>query len=153
MDTNSIYHVGDVTIVRIPELILDTNTPEYLYPEWDPSFLQDNEKWLVPGNMDEKRMHVIQSIHTWVLRTIRHTILIDTATGNDKERLWSPQLNRLKLPYLERLKEIGVTPEMVDYVILTHLHVDHVGWNTHLVEGQMGTYIPQCEVCFFKGRG
>ena len=83
----------------------------------------------------EKNYHVFQSIHTWVLRTKQHTILIDTGAGNDKERIWMPRLNRLKSPYLERLKAAGVTPAMVDYVILTHLHVDHVGWNTQLVDG------------------
>lgn len=62
----------------------------------------------------------------------------------------SPQLNRLKLPYLERLKAIGVTPEMVDYVILTHLHVDHVGWNTHLVEGRWEPTFPNAKYVFSK---
>jgi glyoxylase-like metal-dependent hydrolase (beta-lactamase superfamily II) len=125
-----VYHVGNATITRIPELILDSNSPEYLYPQWDPAFLLEHEHWLVPENMDRTRTHVIQSIHTWLIRTKQHAILIDTATGNDKERVWFPRLNRLKTPYLERLKDAGVTPEMVDYVILTHLHVDHVGWNT-----------------------
>jgi glyoxylase-like metal-dependent hydrolase (beta-lactamase superfamily II) len=150
MDQNQVYRVGDATVTRIPEFILDSNTPGYLYPQWDPSFIQDHEHWLVPGNMDRTRTHVIQSIHTWVLRTEQHTILIDTATGNDKERVWMPRFNQLRTPYLERLKAAGVTPEMVDYVILTHLHVDHVGWNTRLVDGVWRPTFPNATYVFSK---
>ncbi|HWQ49449.1 MAG TPA: MBL fold metallo-hydrolase [Methanosarcina sp.] len=150
MDTNHVYRVGEVTVTRVPELILDSNTPEYLYPQWDPSFIQEHETWLVPGNMDKTCTHVFQSIHTWVLRTKQHTILIDTGAGNDKERIWIPRLNRLKSPYLERLKAAGVTPAMVDYVILTHLHVDHVGWNTQLVDGAWEPTFPNATYVFSK---
>ena len=145
-----VYHVGNATITKIPELILDSNSPEYLYPQWDPAFLLEHEHWLVPENMDQTRTHVIQSIHTWLIRTRQHTILIDTATGNDKERVWFPRLNRLNTPYLERLKAAGVTPEMVDCVILTHLHVDHVGWNTRLVDGVWEPTFPNATYVFSK---
>ena len=127
------YHVGNATITKIPELILDANTPEYLYPDWDPLFPGEHKDWLVPENMDSTRTHLIQSIHSWLVRTDEHTILIDTAAGNDKERAWSPRFHRLNTPYLERLRAAGVTPEMVDYVILTHIHIDHVGWNTRRI--------------------
>lgn len=150
MDTNHVYRVGEATVTRVPELILDSNTPEYLYPQWDPSFIQEHEKWLVPENMDRTRTHVFQSIHTWVIRTKQHTILIDTGAGNDKERIWMPRLNRLKSSYLERLKAAGVTPAMVDYVILTHLHVDHVGWNTQLVDGAWEPTFPNATYVFSK---
>jgi len=150
MDTNRVYRVGEATVTRVSELSLDSNTPEYLYPQWEPSFIQEHEKWLVPGNMDRTRTHVFQSIHTWVLRTKQHTILIDTGAGNDKERIWMPRLNRLKSPYLERLKAAGVTPAMVDYVILTHLHVDHVGWNTQLVDGAWEPTFPNATYVFSK---
>ncbi|MDW5550626.1 MBL fold metallo-hydrolase [Methanosarcina sp.] len=85
-----------------------------------------------------------------MLRTKQHTILIDTGVGNDKERIWIPRLNRLKSPYLKRLKAAGVTPAMVDYVILTHLHVDHVGWNTQLVDGAWEPTFPNATYVFSK---
>lgn len=149
MDQNRIYHVGNFTITRVPELILDTNTPGYLFPQWDPSFITEHKKWLVPENMDETCTHVIQSIHTWILRFEQHTILIDTATGNNKER-WIPNLNKLNTPYLERLKSAGVTPENVDYVILTHIHVDHVGWNTHRADDRWVPTFPKATYVFSK---
>ena len=70
-------------------------------------------------------------MHSWLLRTPDRIILIDTASGNGKTRPLSPRLNMLNTPYLDRLKATGVAPEDVDTVIHTHLHVDHVGWNTY----------------------
>nr|WP_231710286.1 MBL fold metallo-hydrolase [Roseibium limicola] len=64
------------------------------------------------------------------------TILIDTGSGNTKDRPLSPRFAGLDTPYLERLKAAGVAPEDVDYVLLTHLHIDHVGWNTVLSDGK-----------------
>jgi glyoxylase-like metal-dependent hydrolase (beta-lactamase superfamily II) len=150
MNMNKVYSVGDVTVTRVPELILDSNTPEYLYPQWGSSLVQEHEKWLVSGNMDKTQTYLLQSIHTWVLQTKQHTILIDTGVGNDKERIWVPRFHRLKSPYLERLKATGVTPEMIDYVILTHLHLDHVGWNTQLIDGTWEPTFPNATYVFSK---
>jgi len=144
------YQVGNATITKIPELILDANTPEYLYPDWDPSFLLEHGDWLVPEHMDPERTHLIQSIHSWLIRTKEHTILIDTAAGNDKERAWSPRFHRLNTPYIERLRAAGVTPEMVDYVILTHIHIDHVGWNTRLLGDSWVPTFPNATYVFPK---
>jgi glyoxylase-like metal-dependent hydrolase (beta-lactamase superfamily II) len=74
-------------------------------------------------------------IHSWLVRTPRHTILIDTATGNGKDRPAVPVMHRLDVPYLQRLEAAGVRPEDVDHVLITHVHADHVGWNTRLVDG------------------
>ncbi len=68
---------------------------------------------------------------------IRHclggrTILIDASTGNDKDLPCAPPLDHLHGPFLQRLAAIGVRPEEVDFVLLTDLHADHVGWNTRL---------------------
>jgi Zn-dependent hydrolases, including glyoxylases len=144
------YHVGNATITKIPELILDANTPEYLFPDWDPAFPADHGHWLVPENMDPSQTHLIQSIHSWLVRTKEHTILIDTAAGNGKERVWSPRFHRLNTPFLERLRAAGVTPEMVDYVILTHLHIDHVGWNTCLQGDAWVPTFPNATYLFTK---
>jgi glyoxylase-like metal-dependent hydrolase (beta-lactamase superfamily II) len=143
------YKVGDVTITRVTELVIN-NAPEFLFPDWNPEVVQEHQDWLVPGCMDQTHQHFIQSIHTWVVKTQHHTLLIDTATGNDKERPAVPQLDHLHLPYIERLKAAGVTPEAVDYVLLTHLHVDHVGWNTRLVDGRWVPTFPNAKYVFSK---
>ncbi|WP_211175944.1 MBL fold metallo-hydrolase [Brasilonema sp. UFV-L1] len=143
------YKVGDVTITRVTEQVINL-APEVLLPDWNPAVVQEHQDWLVPGCMDETHEHFILSIHTWVVKTQRHTILIDTASGNDKERPLNPIFHHLQLPYLERLEAAGVTPEAVDYVLLTHLHVDHVGWNTRLVDGRWVPTFPNAKYVFPK---
>ncbi len=70
------------------------------------------------------------SIHSWVVQTPYDLIVIDTATGNGRERGGNPLYHQLNTPYLENLRAAGVNPEDVTLVLLTHLHTDHVGWNT-----------------------
>lgn len=148
-----IYQIGDFNVTRVFEKTSTSGSPQFLFPDWDPAVLDEHEHWLVPGCMDEKHEHLIRSIHTWVIRTKNHTILVDTAVGNDKERPLTPSFNRLKLPYLERLKAVGVTPEQVDYVFLTHLHTDHVGWNTRLINGVWVPTFPNARYVFSKAEG
>ena len=78
---------------------------------------------------------LIGSVHTWIVRTGRHTILIDSCIGNDKERPTRPQFHRLRSGYLADLRQAGVGVEDIDFVMCTHLHWDHVGWNTRLDNG------------------
>jgi glyoxylase-like metal-dependent hydrolase (beta-lactamase superfamily II) len=70
------------------------------------------------------------------VKTGRHTILIDSCLGNDKERPTRPQFHRLRTPFLADLAGAGVSAADVDYVMCTHLHWDHVGWNTRLDNGR-----------------
>ncbi len=130
------YEIGRFTVTRVFEKSSATGSPQFLLPDWDSAVVEEHDNWLVPGCMDEMYDHLIRSIHTWVIRTRHHTILIDTAVGNDKDRPHVPSFHRLQLPYLRRLEAVGVTPETVDYVFLTHLHADHVGWNTRFVDNR-----------------
>lgn len=109
--------------------------------------MEANKESFSEGLIDENSQLIV-SIGTWVVKTPQHTILIDTATGNDKNLPLNPDLANLHLPYLERLQEADVTPEEVDYVLLTHLHVDHVGWNTKLVDGKWVPTFPNATYVF-----
>jgi glyoxylase-like metal-dependent hydrolase (beta-lactamase superfamily II) len=71
-----------------------------------------------------------------VVRTPRSVILVDTCTGNHKHRPSMPGMHMLDTPYLARLAAAGVAPEDVDFVVSTHLHIDHVGFNTTLRDGR-----------------
>jgi glyoxylase-like metal-dependent hydrolase (beta-lactamase superfamily II) len=143
-----IYRVGDVTVTRVAEQVLDFATPEFLYPTWEPEELERNAARLAPGDMDQSREHLMLRIHTWLVRTKDHTILVDTGSGNDKERPQNPVFHHQRLPYLERLAAAGVQPEDVDYVLLTHLHVDHCGFNTTLVDGRWVPTFPNARYVF-----
>lgn len=143
------YAVGAATVRRIDELTLDAVSPAALYPAADPApVLQRHQDRFGPGSYDRRSGNLLQSLHSWLVVTPRHTILIDTATGNDKPRPYAPVLDRLHEPYLERLAEAGVHPEDVDYVLLTHLHADHVGWNTHLAGGRWVPTFPNARYVF-----
>jgi glyoxylase-like metal-dependent hydrolase (beta-lactamase superfamily II) len=89
------------------------------------------------------------SIHTFVVRTPHHTILVDTCIGNDRKRdvpLW----DHMRTDYLGRLRRAGVDPASVDYVFCTHMHVDHVGWNTHLADGRFVPTFPNARYLFHR---
>jgi glyoxylase-like metal-dependent hydrolase (beta-lactamase superfamily II) len=89
-----------------------------------------------------------QGIHAWLVRTPPRVILVDTGAGNDKERPNVPSLNHLNEPFLDRLKAAGVRREEVDLVLHTHLHLDHVGWNTSRVDGQSVPTFPTARYVF-----
>ncbi|MCW2689570.1 MAG: fold metallo-hydrolase [Mycobacterium sp.] len=79
------------------------------------------------------------AIQTWVLRVGRRTILVDTGIGNDRQRPQMPVFAGLQTVFLQRLSSVGVNAADVDLVVNTHIHADHVGWNTRL-EGD--TFVP-----------
>lgn len=82
------------------------------------------------------------SVHSWLVTTPGDVILIDTATGNGRERTHALLFHQLNTPYLARLRQTGISPEQVTLVLLTHVHTDHVGWNTHLVDGEWQPLFP-----------
>ena len=125
--------LGDVTLTRVVEYFGSVEmAPETFFPESSEGAWQDNESWLAPDFLDPRANVCVSAIQTWVLRSEGRTILIDTGVGNHKERPQAPVWNHLNTDFLGNLARAGVRPEDVDLVINTHLHVDHVGWNTYL---------------------
>jgi glyoxylase-like metal-dependent hydrolase (beta-lactamase superfamily II) len=144
------YAIGDATVTQVRELALENSSPAALFPAWDPKILVDCQDWLSPGSMDPAHEHAFMSVHTWVVKTKRHTIVIDTGVGNGKNRPFTPGFDHLDLPFLERLRAAGVAPEAVDYVLMTHLHVDHAGWNTRPEGGAWIPTFPNARYIFSK---
>jgi glyoxylase-like metal-dependent hydrolase (beta-lactamase superfamily II) len=128
----AVYQVGNATVTKIPEVELAGFKLRTLLPDLTETDLEhlrslDPTDVLVPA--DET---AILSVHTWLVRTPKHTILVDTGIGNHKHRPTAPIFHQLQSSYLDRLSAAGVETNMVDYVLLTHIHADHVGWNTRL---------------------
>lgn len=92
-------------------------------------------KWLQPHFCDASG-RMIGSIHALVVDTGARRIVVDTCIGNDKPRPNMPPWNRLQTRFLEDISAAGYAPETIDTVLCTHLHIDHVGWNTRLVNGK-----------------
>ncbi|MBI3372603.1 MAG: MBL fold metallo-hydrolase [Betaproteobacteria bacterium] len=109
--------------------------PEDFFPDWDPAVLEESRDWIGPV-MDPASGQMILSFHAFVLRTARHTVVVDTCLGNDKERPLRPVGHQRKGDFLATLAAAGARPEEVDFVMCTHLHWDHVGWNTRLADGR-----------------
>jgi glyoxylase-like metal-dependent hydrolase (beta-lactamase superfamily II) len=132
----SMTRIGEFEVHRIGEFEGPFIAPEVFFPDYDPEALRANPDMAGPTLLDPATGKLVFSFHSFVVRTGRHTILIDSCLGNDKERPTRPQFHRLKSGFLSDLAAAGVQPEAVDYVMCTHLHWDHVGWNTRLDNGR-----------------
>ncbi|MEV5826788.1 MBL fold metallo-hydrolase [Spirillospora sp. NPDC052242] len=125
--------MGDVTVHRIDEVLLPPATGPWLLPDATPDLI-DRQDWLRPDFADSNGILHIDS-HSFALTIGGLRVLVDTGIGNGKTRA-NPAWHDLRTDYLERLSAAGFTPETVDLVIHTHLHTDHVGWNTREMDGE-----------------
>jgi glyoxylase-like metal-dependent hydrolase (beta-lactamase superfamily II) len=126
------WNVGKVKITKIVELETVGST-RFILP------LATNEEiqklpWLIPHFANEEG-RLKMSIHSLVVETPTRRIVVDTGLGNDKQGRKVPTWNNRQDPFLETLTRAGFAPDSIDTVLCTHLHVDHVGWNTTLVGG------------------
>ena len=128
------FTVGRTRVRKVHELDLDGIAATELLPGLDPDLPKQHPGWFPHGTYDEAG-HALLSLHSWLVEHDGAVILIDTGAGADKARPELKVLDHLHPPYLERLAQAGVQPEQVDYVLLTHIHADHVGWNTRLASG------------------
>jgi glyoxylase-like metal-dependent hydrolase (beta-lactamase superfamily II) len=140
--------IGDISVERVVEAEGPFAPVDFLLPGFD-SQLLGNHPWLRPSFVDDQN-RVVMSFHSYVLQTPRHTILVDGCVGNGKERPARPMWHRQEVPYLERLAAAGVRPEQVDFVFCTHLHADHVGWNTRLRDGRWVPTFPNAKYIFAR---
>lgn len=134
------FTVGDVTVHRIVEQVVPFSAPRDFLPDLTEDLLEANRSWMEPTDLDPTTGKLILCIQSYLLRTPHHTILIDTCVGNDKNNPRFPAWNhRQDETWLANLAAAGARPEDIDYVMCTHMHVDHVGWNTRL---QNGIWVP-----------
>ncbi|MGX1122929.1 glyoxylase-like metal-dependent hydrolase (beta-lactamase superfamily II) [Streptomyces ambofaciens] len=127
------WTVGDVSVHRIDEVALPTATGSWLLPDATPDLVA-GQHWLRPDFADDEGTLRIDS-HSFAFTVGGSRILVDTGIGNGKERA-NPAWHDLRTDFLRRLTDAGFPPDSVDLVILTHLHADHVGWNTRRENGK-----------------
>jgi glyoxylase-like metal-dependent hydrolase (beta-lactamase superfamily II) len=143
-----IYKVGSATVTRIPDITLLSFTPYALFPHIQPEELRDAIALQRAVTRTADGLHLPLNIHSWLIRDRGRIVLVDTGAGNDKDRPHARHFHRMNTPYLHFLEEAGVRPDDVDYVLLTHLHVDHVGWNTRWQNGRWVPTFPKARYVF-----
>lgn len=141
--------IGDTVVTRVEDFQGPAFEFEEMFTNYTPGLWESERDWLVPGFYDPATHKVRTSIHSWLVRTPHHTILIDACIGNYKERR-IPRFHQRNEPWIERLAAAGARPEEVDFVMCTHLHADHVGWNTQLVDGRWVPTFPNARYLFTR---
>ena len=144
------WRVGEVEITRVLEFEAALFEPAVIHPEASPEIIARHRPWLQPMLMDPASGLMIFAFHSTVIKTPQATILVDTCSGNDKERPHKLRYHRKNWPYLANLAAAGVAPDDIDYVLCTHLHADHVGWNTRLSNGRWVPTFPNARYLFAR---
>jgi glyoxylase-like metal-dependent hydrolase (beta-lactamase superfamily II) len=145
------WTIGTVRVTRVEEQLgFASVPPEKFFVGFEREVLERHLAWLVPNHYSPEHNRLISSVHSWLIRTPRHTILLDCCAGNHKERPGFARFHQLDTPYLARLRAAGVEPEEIDIVLCTHLHSDHVGWNTMLRDGRWVPTFPNARYLFSR---
>ncbi|MGP9810692.1 MBL fold metallo-hydrolase [Rhodopseudomonas sp. NSM] len=127
------WTIGKVKITKIVE-IESTGGTRFILPQATNEEIQKLQ-WLAPDFANaEGRLRM--TVHALVVETPTRRIVVDTCIGNDKQGRSVPTWNGLDRPFLADMAAAGYPAESIDMVVCTHLHVDHVGWNTRLVDGR-----------------
>jgi glyoxylase-like metal-dependent hydrolase (beta-lactamase superfamily II) len=141
------FTLGAASILRVEESAFDVLDPFELYPHASEQQMAADLDWLAPRFYDPRSRRLVLAFQGFVLRSAGVTILIDTCVGDCKERRRA-SFHRQQWGWLGRLRAAGIAPESVDYVVCTHFHVDHVGWNTRLQEGRWVPSFPRARYLF-----
>ena len=148
---NSKFAVGNLTIHRIVEQEEPFFDPLFFFPKLTPELLAENQSWMQPRYIDPKTGKLVLCIQSYLVQTPHHNILIDTCVGNHKPRPARPFWNMMNSDKYEKgLAATGVGVNDIDYVMCTHLHVDHTGWNTRLENGRWVPTFPNARYVFSR---
>jgi len=130
--------LGSISIDRVGEIDQMWVDGNWLYPNMEAGTIRRHAAELGPRLVEAEHEKLCMSFHSFLIRTGGKNILVDTCNGNHKHRLpkmpWQHMLQANT--YLNNLQRLGLRPEDIDVVMCTHLHTDHVGWNTRLLDGR-----------------
>ena len=141
------WQIGDVEVVRIVEVNAFEDDMAMLLKEGTPQFVQ-SFPWLAP-HFATRAGRMLISFQCFVLRSRDRRVMIDTCIGADRQREFDVFCN-LKTTFLQDLAAAGYPPASINTVLCTHLHFDHVGWNTQLVNGRWVPTFPNARYLFGK---
>jgi len=145
------FTAGDLTIHRIIEQETTFLSALEMLPTLTPEVLAENRGWMQAAKALDASDVLVLCFQSYVVKTPHHTILIDSCIGNDKPRPNRPNWNmKTDDTYMRGLAAAGISVDDIDYVMCTHLHVDHVGWNTRLENGRWVPTFPKARYVFAK---
>jgi glyoxylase-like metal-dependent hydrolase (beta-lactamase superfamily II) len=145
------FSVGDLTVHRIIEMETTFLPALDMLPGLTPEVLAENKPWLQKAGAIDAEGTFVLCFQSYIVQTPHHTILVDSCVGNDKPRPLRPKWNmKTDDIYLRALAAAGFAVGDIDYVMCTHLHVDHVGWNTRLENGRWVPTFPNARHIFGK---
>ncbi|MEO5641391.1 MAG: MBL fold metallo-hydrolase [Sphingomicrobium sp.] len=144
MADNFSWTIGDVKVTRIVDMADFAIEPQFLF-EIDTAKVLE-QRWMHPHFMNDEG-GLLVSVHAFVVESAGRRILVDTCLGNDKKR-HTEAWNMRNSSFLDDLTAAGFAPDTIDIVVCTHLHVDHVGFNTMLVDGQWVPTFPNARYLF-----
>ena len=146
---SSAIKLGNITIHRVVEQQAPIFDALEFFPTLSKELLAENRAWLEPTFLDPASGKLVLCIQSYIVQTPHHNIMIDTCVGNHKPRPSRPMWNMLNSDRYEKgLAATGLTLSDIDYVMCTHLHVDHVGWNTRLENGRWVPTFPKAKYVF-----
>jgi glyoxylase-like metal-dependent hydrolase (beta-lactamase superfamily II) len=141
--------IGEITVHRIVEQEAPFFAPLDFFPTLTKEVLDEHLDWLRPRYIDPATGKLILCIQSYLVQTPQHNILIDSCVGNHKPRPARPFWNMLNSDRFEKgLAATGLTVNDIDYVMCTHLHTDHVGWNTRLENNRWVPTFPNAKYVF-----
>ena len=141
------WRVGDVSITRVIE-VENAFRGTWLLPDATPEAVREVD-WLRPLFAEEQGK-LRMSAHSLAVRSGGLTILVDTGIGNDKDRPDVPGWHQRRGSFLADMAAAGFPRESIDRVVCTHLHADHVGWNTMLDDGRWVPTFPNARYLFVR---
>lgn len=145
VETMKTWKIGDVEITRIAEVYHWVDDVTMLLPDASPETVLQYG-WLQP-HFATPEGQMILNFQCFVMKTAEHRIMLDTCIGADREREFDVFTN-MQTSFLDDLAQAGFSPATIDFVLCTHLHFDHVGWNTHLVDGEWVPTFPNARYLF-----
>jgi glyoxylase-like metal-dependent hydrolase (beta-lactamase superfamily II) len=141
--------LDNVTIHQVVEQELPLFDVLEFFPTLTKDVLEEHRSWLEPKFLDPASNKLVLCVQSYVVKTPHHTILVDTCVGNHKPRPARPFWHMLASDRYEKgLAATGIAVGDIDFVMCTHLHADHVGWNTRLDNGRWVPTFPKAKYLF-----
>jgi glyoxylase-like metal-dependent hydrolase (beta-lactamase superfamily II) len=142
------FNIGSIAVHNIEEWQGPFATPDELFAGFDRERFNTFIDELPTGTYLRDEDAIYAFLQTWILVLDGQVLLYDTGAGNHKDRPGIPVFGNLDTPFLSRLAEAGFSPSDIDIVINSHLHIDHVGWNTQLTAGRWEPTFPNARYLF-----